>query len=186
MPKHPPERNEPNSGEGKGAVDERKRRRFVVILFLIALAMLGIVVAPFVGAFFTAALLGAILYPWQVVLTRRLGGRNALAAALLTIATILVVVIPIGGISVVVIAKGVDAVEWVSQKLQSDGVDGLIEPLPEGVQEPARRAIALLPSSLLDALGILRRNANGNPPVSRGSHKGNHRPKVPVTSRARA
>jgi predicted PurR-regulated permease PerM len=164
----PSKRADGNVDQIDGGLADRRRRRFVLALFLIALALLGIVISPFIGAFFSAALLGAILYPWQVRLTRCLGGRQGLAAGLLTVAAILVVVIPVGGLSVIVVAKGVAAVDWVSQQLQDEGVDGLIEPLPTGVREPARRAVGLLPPSLLDALGILppakrTRQAAGEP-----------------------
>jgi predicted PurR-regulated permease PerM len=133
----PSKRADGNVDQIDGVLADRRRRRFVLALFLIALALLGIVISPFIGAFFSAALLGAILYPWQVRLTRCLGGRQGLAAGLLTVAAILVVVIPVGGLSVIVVAKGVAAVDWVSQQLQDEGVDGLIEPLPTGVREPA-------------------------------------------------
>lgn len=132
----------------------RRHHRFVVALFLLALAALVVVMWPFLGAFFTAALLGAVLHPLQMRLQRRLGGRPNVAAGLLTTATVVVVVIPVGLITVALVDQGIEVVNDLARKLRTSGVEGVVEPLPAPLQQAARYAFDMVPESLLERFGV--------------------------------
>ena len=59
------------------------------------------IIQPFVGAILWSLLLAVLLHPVQVALARRLGGRSALAALLLTMAGVLLILAPAAGLTIV-------------------------------------------------------------------------------------
>jgi hypothetical protein len=145
MPPSPP-RKTPHRNESPSA---QRRRHFTLLVFLIALAMLVLVVTPYIGAFFTAALLATIFHPIRVRMTRHLRGHKGIAAGILTAATVMVVVIPVGVIGVLVVNEGVQVAERLSSTLETSGVEGLLRPMPRWMQQPARYALSMLPKSIV-------------------------------------
>lgn len=126
-----------------------RSRRFVLLLFLIASLLLVLVLSPYAGAFFAAAVLAAVAQPVQHWLTERVGGRASLAAGLLTISLVLLVVLPIGVTTALVVREGAKVARWVSATFDRSGIDGLLEPLPAPLERMAHRAVEALPAGLL-------------------------------------
>lgn len=120
-------------------------RRFIVILLLAAAALTALLLTPFWAALFLAAVLAAALAPWMEWLSRKLRGRRALAATLLTIGVLLVVVFPIATFGAMLANQVLTGIQWLRDALQSEGIAGLIARLPAPVEHLARRALAAIP-----------------------------------------
>ncbi len=96
--------------------------RFYARVFAVtATVVLGIVlyqiIAPFVGPLMWALFLAFLLYPLHVRLTRQLNGRENLSAALLTIATFVVLIGPLTAMSAAFVAQAVELVKWAQESL---------------------------------------------------------------------
>ena len=120
-------------------------RRLLVVLVLAAAALTALIVRPFWEALFLAAVLAAALKPLMEWLARRIGGRRGIAAGAITLALLLVVVVPLAGLGTVLVRQIVDGIQWVRDALQSEGVLGLVERLPASVQNFARGLLRLVP-----------------------------------------
>ena len=121
--------------------------RWTLLVFtILSLILLGLIIRPFAGALFVAAVMAGAIYPWCSRLAARMRGRRNLAAALATIGILLVVVLPLTLISVTVTREIRDGVAYVRNTLRSEGVDGLIRDLPGPLQALARRALSELPA----------------------------------------
>jgi predicted PurR-regulated permease PerM len=129
--------------------DSDYRRRFLWILFTVASALVALVIWPFAGSFFAAAVLAAVLVPWQQRLAVRLGDRPHLAAALVTLLGLVALVIPLGVLGFLAAREGQRLAAWTSDTLERKGVDGLVEPLPDPLESVARSLIARLPQGVL-------------------------------------
>ncbi|HVQ75881.1 MAG TPA: AI-2E family transporter [Candidatus Binatia bacterium] len=118
----------------------------LLVLTVVALILLAVIVRPFAGALFVAAVMAGAVYPWYSRLTARMGGRRNLAAAFSTVGMILVVVLPLALISVTVAREARDGAAYVRKTLRSEGVEGLVRDLPLPLQALARRALSELPA----------------------------------------
>jgi predicted PurR-regulated permease PerM len=118
----------------------------LLVLTVLSLILLGLIVRPFAGAFFVAAVMAGALYPWYERLARRMRERRTLAAVLATLGVLLIVVLPLTLISVTVAREGRAGVDYVQDTLRSEGVEGLVRDLPGPLQSLARRALAELPA----------------------------------------
>jgi predicted PurR-regulated permease PerM len=118
----------------------------LLVLTVLSLLLLALIVRPFAGALFVAAVMAGAVYPWYGRLVRRLRERRQLAAALATVATVLIVVLPLAAISVTVAHEVTDGVAYVRKTLRSEGVEGLVNDLPRPLQAAARRALGQIPS----------------------------------------
>lgn len=118
----------------------------LLILTAISLLLLAMIIRPFAAALFVAAVIAGALYPWYSRLATRLGKRRNLAAALSTVAVLLVVVLPIAVISVTLAREVADGIDYVQRTLRSEGVEGLVHDLPGPLQAIARRALNELPT----------------------------------------
>lgn len=119
-------------------------RRFLFVLLLLSLVLVGAVVRPLAEALFMAAVLSVVLAPAQERLARWLGGRPKTASALIVLAVLLLVVGPLAGLSAVIVKEASDGVRFVVGTIRSEGVDGLLERLPGPLHDLAARAIAYL------------------------------------------
>ena len=124
---------------------ELTARRIFTGLILLSMFLMALVIRPFAEAFFLAAVLAATFYGMHKRLTRRLGGRNHLSAGLLTTATILALLLPLGGLTAFVVTEVTEGVQFVSQTVQREGVTGLVEKLPQGVRGTAQDLMKRLP-----------------------------------------
>ena len=115
----------------------------LLVLTIVAFVLLAVIVRPFAGALFVAAVMAGAIYPWYSRLSLKMG-RN-LAAALTMIAVLLVVVLPMTMISVTVAREATDGIAYVRDTLRSEGVEGLVRDLPGPLQALARRALGELP-----------------------------------------
>lgn len=126
--------------------DERIARRSLFILLLFAIGLLCAVIAPLGVALFSATVLGAVLWPLCMRLTRALSGRRKLAAGALVFATVVILVGPLLGMSAFVVTEVTQGVDYVSDTVRSEGVSGLINRLPEPIADAARYLVKQLPS----------------------------------------
>ncbi len=120
-------------------------RRLLVFLLLAALALAVVIVRPFWQAFFVAAVLAAGLRSPMEWLARKLRGRRSLAAAVLTLAVLFVVVLPVAGLGAIVVQQVLAGVTWLSETVRSEGVWGLLERLPGPVQDATREVLEAVP-----------------------------------------
>jgi predicted PurR-regulated permease PerM len=147
-------------------LDERGRR-FLLILFLTASVLTVALIAPFLGAFFAAAVLACTFDSLQRRLTRRLRGRPYIAAAVISVTTVFIVFVPIAITASLTIREGRKMVSSVRQQLSERGPDGLVAPLPDMLEEPAKR--------LLESLR-LETSIEGSPQLPQGPDDGPSRP----------
>jgi predicted PurR-regulated permease PerM len=124
---------------------ERTARWTIIVLTVIALALMAVIVRPFASALFVAAVLAGALHPWYRRFASRLRGRRQLAAGLVTVAVMLVVVIPVASLTLVVAREAADGVAYVRDTLRSEGVAGLVADLPLPLRSLARKVLDQLP-----------------------------------------
>jgi predicted PurR-regulated permease PerM len=119
-------------------------RRLLLVLVVLAVLLSGWLVKPFWVALFLAAVLTAALRRWMEWLSRRLRGRRALAAGLLTVGVLVALVVPVAALGTVLVTEAIDGIQWIRNALQSEGVWGLLSRLPGPVEDLAHRAVAAL------------------------------------------
>lgn len=120
-------------------------RRLLVILLVAALALNLALIRPFWQAFFLAAIVTAALRGPMEWLARKLGGRRNVAAAILTVAVLLVVVIPIAGLGAILVNQIIEGIEWIRETIRSEGVAGLLDRLPGPVRNAANELLDAVP-----------------------------------------
>jgi predicted PurR-regulated permease PerM len=120
-------------------------QRTFIVLIVLAIALLGVIICPFVEAFFFACVLAGTIYPIQRRLTKWLRGRSNLSAGVLCAAVILALVVPVGGIAAFVVKESVDGARFVIQTVQSDGMAGLVEQLPAPMKSVADAVLKRFP-----------------------------------------
>jgi predicted PurR-regulated permease PerM len=120
-------------------------RRFLVALVVVALVLAIVLVSPFWEAFAVAAVLAASLSPAMEWISARLGGRRSLAAALLTVAVLLAVVLPIAGVGTIVVREFLAGFAWFREVVASEGVAGLLRRLPGPLESAVRRVLDAIP-----------------------------------------
>ncbi|MET0388418.1 MAG: AI-2E family transporter [Polyangiales bacterium] len=130
---------------------EATRRRFFVILFVLATLLLAALIRPLVGSLLLAAVLTGVLWPLQRRLVRAFRGRQQLSAGVLVGATVLVLVGPLAGFAAFAIDEGVTGVTFVSETLRSQGLEGLVERMPGPLKKLAS-----------EGLDTLRKHASGD------------------------
>lgn len=134
---------------------EQNATRFYIVLVTIAVVLFALVVHPFIEGLFLAAVVAGAMFPWQRWLSKRLGGRPNLSAALLSTATVLIVLGPTVGVGTVLIKEAIDGGRFVATTLESDGVAGLLDKLPGPMKDLAHAALErapVEPEQLDDAL----------------------------------
>ena len=120
------------------------KRGFVLLLVGVATALLALIVAPFAGAFFAGAVFATVACPLQGRLSERLGGRRSLAAGLLTLAGVLVVLLPTVLLAAAAIDQVVTLHEHARTTLRQQGPEGLVREVPELLRPAAREVVALV------------------------------------------
>jgi predicted PurR-regulated permease PerM len=126
-------------------MSEVHARRLLVFLVLAALALTAAIVKPFWVAFFLASVIAAALWPAQQWLSARLGGRRAIAAALLTVGVLVLVVLPIAAMGTIIVNEVIEGVTWLRKTIESEGVWGLLERLPAPVARAAKEVLDAVP-----------------------------------------
>ena len=133
-------------------------RRNLIVLLLGAMVLVTFVFWPIAGALFLGAVLGGVLWPLQLRLTKRLKGSRKLSAAALVLATAILVAAPVVAMSIVIGKQAAEVATFVSTTFQRSGVEGLLRHLPEPVKKVARDGLSRLPKE---------RNENVNTTVQR-------------------
>lgn len=132
--------------------------RFFYLLLIIATVLLALVAQPIATALFVAAVLAGVLWPAHERLAARLGGRPQLSAMLWVLGVVLLLLGPVVVFSTVAIKESVEGWHFLSSTLQSQGLEGLISYLPDGLEGLVRRAVKDLPvyeaSDLAEQVGV--------------------------------
>ena len=118
------------------------------ILLAASIALLASIIFPLWKPMFLAAVLAAVLGPWNERLARRLGGRRKVASALMTVFVVGVVLVPLIILGVVIVGEAINAVDFVRTTLQRGGVDALVNALPKTIEAPIRSLIELVPTDI--------------------------------------
>jgi len=136
-------------------------RLFNIGLVLASLVLLGMMIMPFASALFLAAVLAASLIGIHDRLSRRLRGRPAVAAALLTLLLVLAIVGPVASLAAVTIGEASQGVNYISKALETGGIRELAHRLPQNVSARADRLLDALPDpkELIDTLTESGRSA---------------------------
>jgi predicted PurR-regulated permease PerM len=90
---------------------------FAVAVTAILAILLYEILAPFIGPVVWALFIAFLLHPVHVRLTRRLKGRASLSAALLTIATFILLIGPLAAMSAAFVSQSADVVQWAQETL---------------------------------------------------------------------
>jgi len=115
--------------QGKGPA-----RTFLLLLLVASLVMLALIIRPFAGALFLAAVLAVTFHPWYQRLVDKLRGRRPLAAGIITLGLVLALVLPIGALGWIGAREAADSFDYLHQVLAEEGVEGLIQQVPPPIQ----------------------------------------------------
>jgi len=119
----------------------------LIILTLIAFALVVVIIVPLWEALFMASVLAAALYPLQRWLTARFAKRRYIAASVITIATLLLLVLPLAVVTVGVVKQIVDGANYVRTTLKDKGAAGIIDRLPPQIRRYAEQNTDVLEST---------------------------------------
>jgi predicted PurR-regulated permease PerM len=133
--------------EYPGTVLATKSRLVLGGLVLLGAVLVGFLVYPFAGALLCGGVLAGTFHPAVVRLTARLGGRRRLAAAIVTFAVALVLVLPTVFVAGHLAQEVTDIVQRIDGTVRRGGVSALVEDLPEPLRGLARRLVARVPSA---------------------------------------
>lgn len=124
--------------------DDLPARRFLFVLLVGTLLLVGFVAWPLAEALFMAAVLAVVLDPLQARLTGWLRGRPQVSAAILVVAVLLLVVGPILALSAVAVREATEGVKFLLETVRSEGMTGLLQRLPAPLDAYAARGLAYL------------------------------------------
>lgn len=126
---------------------ERRPPIFFVFLVVVAAALLGAVLLPIARELVVAATIAAVLWPLQEWLTARLGGRRGVAAAVLTIASIILLVGPLTTLIALIVRQGDDGLAFINVTARGPVVTDYISRLPDAARDVVNGAIAQMPAT---------------------------------------
>lgn len=119
-------------------------RHFLLALTVLALWLAWLVVRPFAGILFLAAVAATVAGGVVTRLARRMGGRGR-AAALVTLGILLAFVGPLAGIAAGVAGQATGAMAWLARATQPERVAGLVSRLPDGLRPTAEELAERIP-----------------------------------------
>jgi len=132
-------------------------RAVLAVLATLALILTLVMIRPFAGALFVAAVLAAAMNPWVGWLARFLGGRRSIASGILTVGLVAVVLLPLATLGAVLAKQVVEGIAWVRQTLQGQGLQGLVAYLPGLFQDPALQLLTQLPREAIEIQQLVER-----------------------------
>ena len=109
---------------------DQAARRFLFVVLIGSLVLVGMVAWPLAYALLFAAVLAVVLSKLQARLAARLGGRRQLAAGILVFAVLFVLIAPLAAMSAYAVKEASAGVKFVVETVRGEGVNGLIEHLP--------------------------------------------------------
>lgn len=118
------------------------------VLLIVSLLLVGALVWPLRQPLFLAAVLAASLSRVHARLARRLGDRRGVAAAILLIAVLGLVVVPLSGIATFAVSEGVEGARYVRDAVSQGGVEPLLVRLPAPLDDWARRLVLFIPNAV--------------------------------------
>ncbi|HEU4384077.1 MAG TPA: AI-2E family transporter [Anaeromyxobacteraceae bacterium] len=130
-------------------------RLTLAVMAALALLLTALMVRPFAGAVFVAAVFAATLYPFMERLARLLRGRRSLAAGLVTLLLVLAVVGPVGTLVAMLVGQVGQGLLWAREAMQSQGIEGLVATLPQFLRQPAAEWLASLPRGAQEIQALL-------------------------------
>jgi predicted PurR-regulated permease PerM len=104
--------------------------------------LVALVVRPLASSLLMAATLAAVLAPLHSRLTRRMGDRSGLAAGLLVAGVIIVLVGPLLGLVAFLLKEGTEAMTYLSDAANGEGIRGLLAKLPDSLERLATQGLA--------------------------------------------
>jgi predicted PurR-regulated permease PerM len=119
-------------------------RRFLFVLLIVTLLLVGYVAWPLASALLLAGVLAVVLAPLQRRLSRWLGGREGVAAGILVVAVLLLLVGPLLGLTAFLAKEATEGVRFILETVRSEGFTGLLEKLPGPLDGYANRMLAWL------------------------------------------
>jgi predicted PurR-regulated permease PerM len=118
------------------------------VLLALSLLLLFAVLYPLRQPLFLAAVLAAFLHSWHDRLAALLGERRQVSATLTTVAVVLLVLIPLGGIATFAVTEAIEGGQFVRNSLREGGVEHLLASFPGPLQSWIERALHFLPDNL--------------------------------------
>ncbi|HSC89272.1 MAG TPA: AI-2E family transporter [Polyangiaceae bacterium] len=117
-------------------------RRIFIVLIVAALGLLFLLVRPFGEALIFATVLASSLDPLHQRLAGRLGNSPNASAGLLCAAVVLLLLLPLGGLGAFVVNELVKGVDFIVDTLRSEGMQGMIDRLPDSLQGGVERLLS--------------------------------------------
>jgi predicted PurR-regulated permease PerM len=131
-------------------------RHFLLALTVLALWLAWLVVRPFAGVIFLAAVVATVVTPTTSALARRLGNRRGSAAAIVTIGILVALAGPLAAIVAVVVGQAGEAVIWLTRAVRHEGLVGLVARLPEAIQPLAATLVERIPNGAEEVKALLQ------------------------------
>jgi predicted PurR-regulated permease PerM len=119
---------------------DRTARRFFTVVLVATIVLLALVVRPLASALFMAAVLAGSLWPLQKRLLKPLRSRS-LTAVLLSLGVVLLVLGPLVAFSTYLFKEIAEALKFITETFRSEGVSGLRERLPDGIERLLNRVL---------------------------------------------
>jgi hypothetical protein len=121
---------------------------FVAVLVVIAIGLIALLLAPLRHVLRCGGA-GDGVDRHSEVAHPRCGWTRQPCGTLITLATLLVILLPLGALSAMLLREAEPAAQWVEQTVNEQGIDGLIEPLPAPLPRLARLDPQAVPQSHL-------------------------------------
>jgi predicted PurR-regulated permease PerM len=120
-------------------------QRTFVVLIILSIILVGAIVRPFAEALFFAAVLAGTLYPVHRRLRKALGDRPNTSASIMSVAIVVALVAPIGGIAAFAVNESIDGARFIAKTVQSEGMTGLLDELPTPLHDAANQLLKRFP-----------------------------------------
>jgi predicted PurR-regulated permease PerM len=131
-----------------GVVDGQSRRTAQTVVTGAATALIIAVALPLWRPLLVAAVLAGALSPLYESLVRRLGDRRSLGAALVTAATVILILIPIASLAIIAVREAAQMVGLIRSIIASEGIRGLIAKAPDPIEGWLHALVKLVPSEI--------------------------------------
>jgi predicted PurR-regulated permease PerM len=128
-------------------VRTRFARPVLVGLSVLSVVLVGTIIYPFASALVFAAVLAGSFASLVDRLSRRLAGRRAVAAALITVGVALLIVLPLTVLVLILGREAVAALAWLRDTLQQGGLSGLLDQMPPALQGLAEEIRKFVPAN---------------------------------------
>jgi predicted PurR-regulated permease PerM len=123
-------------------------RRATWVCAGLATLLMALITWPLWRPLVVAAVLVGVLQPWYERVVTHWGGRRSLTATLFTLGTVLLILLPLTALVLIAVREAVNAAGLISETLASSGIGGLIEKLPDPLDNWARQVQKLLPGQI--------------------------------------